>query len=289
MRVTFASFGEHIASSRLRALIPQRELAKTGIERGNDVLIYGKHILPEEWLRGFGKRIFDICDDHFHTPGLRDYYLAHAESADAITCNSEVMRQRIKEETGRDAIVVREPYESPERLPSIGPKLLWFGHASNLPDLNRILPLLKYPLLALSNHPDCVEWTPQAFSTAITEPCIVIIPTGKSLAKSENRFVEAVRRGRFVCAEHLPAYEQFDKFMPLGDIPARIETALEYPEAAKQSILAAQDYIRDRYSPETIAKEWLGVINGVVNVTPTFPGPDVPGMRGANPEGLGNR
>lgn len=266
MKVTFAEYDDVIASSRLRASIPQRELEKLGIERGKDVLIYGKHWLQESALSPFGKRIFDICDDHFHRENLKDYYFRHAEIADAITCNSEVMRDIIKRETGRDAFVVKEPYESPERLPQIGAKLLWYGHCSNMKDLLRIIPQLKYPLLVLSNYPGYPEWTPQAFSMAITEPCIVIIPTGEKKAKSENRMVEAIRRGRYVCAEHLPSYEQFDKFMPLGDIPEHIEMVLDYPEAAKQSILAAQDYIRDRYSPETIAQEWLGVINGVVDL-----------------------
>lgn len=261
MKVTFAAFSPEIASSRLRAAIPQRELERRGIQQGRDVLVYGKHFLSFEQIAPFKKKIYDICDDHFGTPELRDYYLSHAEQADALTCNSEVMRQRIKEETGREATIIREPYESPERQPGIGPKLLWFGHASNLGDLNRLIPHLKHPLLALSNHPDAVQWTPESFSAAITEPCIVIIPTGKSMAKSENRMVEAIRRGRYVCAEHLPAYEPFQRFFHLGDILGHIDYALEIPERAIAAIREAQDYIRDRYSPATVADQWLEVIH----------------------------
>lgn len=261
MKVTFASFGKEIASSRLRAIIPQQELEKLGIEKGNDVLVYGKHVIPKEVSMKFGKRIYDICDDHFTNYELRDYYLEHAQLADLLTCNSEVMKARIKEETGRDAIVIKEPYESPEHLPAIGPKLLWFGHASNLCDLDRILPELKYPLLALSNHPDAVEWTPESFSASITSPCIVIIPTGKSMAKSENRMVESIRRGRYVCAEHLPSYEPFGEFFRLGDIPSHIEEALGDERNSLNRIRQAQDFVRETYSPEAIARQWLGAIN----------------------------
>lgn len=260
MKVTFADFGPEIASSRLRAAIPQREMEKLGICRGRDVLVYGKHVLGFDQIAGFGKKVFDICDDHFRHPELRGYYLEHAERADLLTCNSEVMQRRIREETGRDASVILEPYESPERPAEIGPTLLWYGHASNLQDLRRIRPQLNYPLHALTNHPEYAQWTPQAFSTAIARPCIVVIPTGKSPAKSENRMVEAIRCGRYVCAEHLPAYEPFSGFFPIGDIPAHIEAALDDPEQSLGRIRAAQEYIRSKYSPEAIGKQWLGVI-----------------------------
>ena len=262
MKVTFADFGKDIASSRLRAAIPQYEFARMGIDKGNDVLVYGKHLVSMEVARKFKKRIYDICDNHFHTEGLEDYYREHAREADLVTCNSEVMRKIIKAETGRDAHIVLEPYESSEFIPNIGPRLLWFGHASNFQDLERITPKLRHPLLALSNHPDCATWSRETQKQAMLNPCIVIIPTGKSLAKSENRMVEAIRNGKYVCAEHLPSYEQFEQFFPLGAIPEHIEHALANEKASLEAVREAQHYIRDRYSPKTIAKQWLEVING---------------------------
>lgn len=260
MNATFVSFGPDIASSRLRASIPQRELLKMGVKQGRDVLIYGKHLLTEKDVSHFGKLVFDVCDDHFQNADLGDYYRKHVAMADAVTCNSEVMRDRIKEETGRVATVIREPYESDEKEADIGDLLLWFGHQSNFKDLERIAPELDYPLLILSNKAGYPEWTPENFARAISEPCIVIIPTGKSQAKSENRMVESIRRGRYVCAEHLPSYEQFGQFMPLGNIAEHIESALANPAESIGRIKDAQDYIRERYSPETIARQWLEVI-----------------------------
>jgi len=261
VKVTFAVLDERIASSRLRAKIPQQELAKLGIKQGKDVLIYGKSVVTSEQARRFKYLVYDVCDDHFDTPELKDYYRKHTAEADLVTCNSEVMRERIKAVSGRDAVVIKEPYESDEQTPSIGPYLLWYGHMSNLVDLDRIADSLKHPILALSNHPDCAEWTPESFRAGISTPCIVIIPTGKSLAKSENRMVEAIRNGKYVCAEHLPAYEPFNDFFPLGDIPAQIDWALGNPTEALAQVSKAQSYISKHYSPEKIGRDWLRVLH----------------------------
>lgn len=262
MRVTFADFGPYLASARLRAKIPQRELAKMGILKGNDVLIYGKHWLTDRLLEGFKTLVYDVCDDHFNNKERGQYYRRHTLMADVVTCNSETMRQRILDETGRKAVVIPEPYESQEGTPKIGPNLLWFGHKLNLVDLDRIKYQFKHPLTVLSNHPDCTKWSPEAYQREIAKDCIVVIPTGKSLAKSENRMVEAIRCGRYVCAEPLPSYAPFDIYFPLGDIPKHIDRALANPQDSIQRIKDAQAHIRDKYSPRTIAEKWLEVLHG---------------------------
>ena len=264
MKVTFADFGSKLASSRLRAQIPQQELEKLGISKGKDVLVYGKHYMNFAETDGFQYRIFDVCDDHFNHPELGDYYREHVKRADRVTCNSQVMQDRIKDETGVNAFVVREPYESYERPPAIASELLWVGHASNLPDVSRLFKDLRYPLHILTNAPGFVPWTLDNMDALMSMPSIVIIPTGKSMAKSENRMVEAIRCGHYVCAEYLPSYEPFSQFFPLVDIPTHIEHALHHPEQSINRIQQAQAYIQDRYSPETIGREWLEVINGVI-------------------------
>lgn len=260
MEVTFAYFGPEIASSRLRAKIPQQELAKLGIKQGKDVLIYGKSWIPESELEPFKTRIYDVCDDHFDHEDMGEYYRRHCELADLITCNSEVMKGIIKAKTGRDAFVIREPYEHPEHPAGIAPRLFWYGHKSNFPDLERVAPELKHPLLAMSNYPGCVEWSMEAFDEVMRQDCIVVIPVGKSMAKSENRMVEAIRCGKYVCAEYLPSYEPFTTFFGLGNIPEGIDRALANPPASIAKIKDAQEFIRDRYSPRTIAEQWLEVI-----------------------------
>lgn len=257
-KVTFLHIGDEYASSRLRAIIPQQELKKLGVQKGHDIVVYGKHVIPKSALTGYGIRIYDICDNHFDTPEIAHYYLSHAESADFVTCNSEVMQSIIKEKTGRDAIIVPEPYESDERKPSIGNLLYWFGHKSNHVDIERLAPSLKHKLVTLTNP----EWTMVRHNKIMKNPLVVVIPTGKSMAKSENRMVEAIRQGKYVCAEHLPAYEKFGQFFPLGDIPRHIERALGDIDNSLRCIREAQAFVKLHYSPAIIGRKWLEVIHG---------------------------
>lgn len=259
-KVTFAYYSPEIASSRLRAEIPQQELEKYGVGKGMDVLVYGKHLVPMPTVKKFGQAVYDICDDHFHTPELEKYYREHAANADLITCNSEVMKTIILKETGRDAVVIPEPYESEEREPAIGDLLYWFGHSSNAQDIERLYPQLNGREIVVLTNP---EWTREKHNEVMSLPLIVVIPTGKSMAKSENRMVEAIRQGKYVCAEYLPSYEPFSQFFPLFDIPSHIEWALNNQAEALERIRHAQDYVRDRYSPAAIGKKWMEALNGI--------------------------
>ena len=141
--------------------------------------------------------------------------------------------------------------------------LCWFGHKSNLPDLNRVLPSLDgRKIHILTNMPGYVKWSPENHKAMMRMPSIVILPTGKSMAKSENRMVEAIRGGHYVCAEYLPAYEPFYKFFPELPIHYHVDLAIEFAQESVARIYEAQNYIRDIYSPAAIGREWLEVING---------------------------
>src|SRR5690348_686224 len=95
MRVTFHCNDTKLASSRLRTVIPARELkTEIVIVPDGDVLVWGKHFLDLEIAKRFKKRVFDICDDHFDGPN-GGYYRKALEIADAVTCNSQAMRFRI--------------------------------------------------------------------------------------------------------------------------------------------------------------------------------------------------
>lgn len=246
--MTFADFGPNIASSRLRAAIPQRELAKLGMSKGSDILVYGKHLVPMQVAKRYQKRVFDICDDHFGDQ-FAAYYLEHATKADLVTCNSEAMKDIIRQHTGRIATVIPDPYESDEREPGIGNGLLWFGHQSNLPDLHPYLDLK--PEILTGN-----DWSRDRQLAALEKCEAVIIPTGKSMAKSANRLIEAVMNGRFVVANWLPAYDEFKPWMWVGDIRDGVDWVSHYPKEAVKRVGFCQEYIRDKYSPETIGKQW---------------------------------
>lgn len=249
MRVTFAFLNKEIASSRMRAEIPQRELEKLGVRIGRDVLVYGKHVVPMRAALNFGKRVYDICDDHFHTAHEK-YYREHAAEADMLTVNSEEMAKIVLKETGRWPTVIPDPYESDEQPAGYGEGVLWYGHESNLK--------------TLTPYSDCVDviltgeaWSREKQVQAINDCAIVLIPTDERKGKSANRLIEAVRNGRFVVAGPLPAHDEFEEFMWIGDIREGIEWAKSHKEECIERVKRCQDYIRDKYSPETIGKMWL--------------------------------
>ena len=259
MKVTFASFGPQYASSRLRADIPQQELAKLGIKMGKDVLVYGKHVVTLEQAKSYKKCIFDICDNHFSRKDVGDYYREHAANADLITVNSDEMAGIVSRETGREAMVIPDPYESDEKEPGIVSYPFWFGHESNLSDLERYLPISGLQILTGE------EWSREKQLAMLQECSCVLIPTGKSMSKSANRLIESVRNGRFVIAGELPAHEEFKDLMFVGN---DLKYGLEWfkssnPVDILQRIRDCQTIIRDRYSPGRISRLWLEAIERV--------------------------
>lgn len=252
-QVTFADFGPNIASSRLRAAIPQRELQKLGMGKGSDVLVYGKHLVPMQVAKRYPKRVFDICDDHFGGP-FADYYLEHAAKADLVTCNSDTMAWIVRQHTGRVATVIPDPYESDEKPAGAGDGLLWFGHQSNLQDLHPYIDL-KPEILTGD------DWSREKQLAALERCAAVMIPTGKSMAKSANRLIESVRNGRFVIAGELPAHDEFATWMWVGDIREGVDWFRANTDKAVERVGFCQAYVRQHYSPEAIGRLWFNALS----------------------------
>jgi hypothetical protein len=255
MQVTFAFLSPEIASSRMRAEIPQQELAKLGIQKGTDILVYGKHVIPMRIVTKFKKHVYDICDDHFHTE-MEDYYREHAKKADMITVNSQAMAEIVLAETGRNAVVIPDPYESEEQPSGYGQGVLWYGHQSNLktiePYLDCVDMVLTYP-----------DWTRDKQIEALKCCAVVVIPMDSRKGKSANRLIEAVRNGRFVVAGELPAHDEFKEFMWIGDIREGLAWAKSHPSECIDRIKACQDHIRGKYSPERIGQMWLEALKSI--------------------------
>lgn len=255
MNATFAFLSPDIASSRLRAEIPQRELEKLGIKRGRDILVYSKHVVQMQTAMNFGKRVFDICDDHFHSI-FEQYYREHAMVADLITVNTDEMARIVLKETGRIATVIPDPYESEEQPAGYGEGVLWYGHESNLKTIEPYSGLIDRVL----THP---EWTREKQLEAIKDCAVVVIPTDERKGKSANRLIEAVRNGRFVVAGELPAHDEFKDFMWIGDIKQGLEWAKNNPEQCIKRVDICQNYIRDKFSPKTIGKQWFKALTNI--------------------------
>lgn len=248
MKVTFKHRGAELASSRYRAIIPQRFF-----QVGRDVLVYGKHWAVD--TQGFKKLVFDVCDDHLSHPEHGQTYRERIASADLVTCNSQVMRKVIKIETGRDAVVIPDPYEQPEKPARVHDCLLWFGHRSNIPDLLPWLALLPHVhVVSNADVSGVTTWTPEAMNSAFEAAGLVVIPTGKSMCKSGNRAIESLRRGLFPICGPLPAYADLGVWV--GDIADGVRWALSHQDEVMRRIKSAQGYIREEYGPERIGGLW---------------------------------
>lgn len=266
VNVSFKHCGEWLASSRYRALIPQAELAKLGIGAGREWVVMNKHGWNwEEQTAGFERTCFDICDDNFEHEKWGVHYLSCAQRADLVTCNSMEMRRVIKAKTGMDSVVIPDPYEQPEKPPRVHDRLLWFGHRSNLPDIapwvNRLRGASK-SLTVISNAPDpgITEWSPEVMDREFDFAGLVVIPTGKSMAKSGNRAIEALRRGLFPVCGYLPAYADLGVW--IGDIAEGVAWALSHQDEVLMRIKRAQNYIRGEYSPKRIGALWKAALWG---------------------------
>lgn len=259
MNVSFKHCGSNLASSRYRALIPQRELARLGIDQGREWVVMNKHNWNwEEQTAGYEKACYDVCDDHF-SDGKAEHYIGCCLKADLVTCNSFELQRVIWEKTGKDAVVIPDPYEQPEKPPKVHDRLLWFGHASNLRDLEPWAHKLKR-LEIVTNAPGFIQWSPEEMDRAFDRAGLVIIPTGKSMAKSANRAIESIRRGLFVVAGYLPAYGDLGIY--IGDIEDGVRWALSHKEDAIRRVKRAQAYIRHEYSPQRIGMLWKQALFG---------------------------
>lgn len=265
-----------MASTRYRVVLPAMYLQKHGHEITKDaqVLVFSKSGVEREVLNLYPKKIYDICDDNFDCPKRGPEYVQYAQEANAVTVNSEVMRFIVHKKTGRVATVIPDPYEHAEWKPSWGEGLMWFGHWTNCKDLSRTG--LEATIIT---NPDSVPedsttrtylegkrviaWSQPAMDEAWKSHAVVVIPTGRSMAKSANRLIESVRAGKFVVAEPLPAYEEFARFMWVGEMRAGVEWALGHKQECLERVKACQDYIRHRYSPDRIGGMWETVLSSI--------------------------
>jgi hypothetical protein len=268
-----------IASYRYRCMIPMRELRRIGVDCRigvGDVTVFTKHFFPDDpdvarTLKAHGGQVvYDICDDHFNNPKWEKHYRQMCAVADRLVCSSEQLSERVKQETGRESVVITDPYEYPRVLPrkSGAKNVLWFGHSSNLPGLGDEIPrLTDRQVLVVSSLPSAgakfMEWSREAMFRAFVWADVVIIPVGqteKKKAKSPNRLVEAVRNGKYVVHNPLKAYEGYGMWS--GDIREGLEWADDHPEEVLQAVLKAQELIEQKHSPEAVGKQWMEVLNG---------------------------
>lgn len=262
-----------MASYRFRVAIPAPLL---GCEYeigtyGNPSFFY-KHFEGDiELAKAAGPFVFDVVNDHFG--GKHDYhYRWMCEHASAVTCSSAEMAAIIKRWTGRDAVVIDDPYENAEWEPQcLGPEVLWLGHEANIPSLleqmDNLEKLATLPILLTVctnfQHPEALPWSPDTERRSLGR-CALMLVTGNNKGASANRIVKSLRAGRFVvCPPGTPAWDEWADCIWVGDVKEGIEWAFNNREEACRKIAAGQARLKEKNSPKTIAAQWMEVFASI--------------------------
>ena len=272
--------GPQTASFRYRAQMPAEQVSrhngfKTALNQDGeyDIVVVAKPTkgtvpIAEQAKKDGAKIVVDFSDDHF-TDEHKAKYAAMAQIADHIVVASDVMRTRIQRYLDCDATVIPDPYEQPEFAPHAdGDDYLWFGHQSNFQDLVPHLWMFKDRKLRVltgpKELPHTTVWTPENMVKMFAQSNIAVFPTRSGAEfKSANRLLNTIRAGCFpICQQH-PAYMEFRPFIWVGDMNTGLKWSAAFKQDLNDCVAAAQDYIRDRYSPETLGKKWADMLEGI--------------------------
>ncbi len=164
-------------------------------------------------------------------------------------------------------------------------RVLWFGHATNLPLFERyalrlaalqgvevvvstsaaaIAPLsARFPSIAF------VPWTKDGFVALLQSCALTVLPHDggeNDRSKSNNRMIASITWGVPAVVSRTPEYERtareagveqalFDGPEELGEVVERLRS----PAARRAYLEAAQGEVWRRYSPEAVARRFLAV------------------------------
>lgn len=290
MNLSYVTTGhEGIASFRYRIQEPAMHLHKHGVfptisnkaHEDAKVVLFSKHWTSNDvsyarFCKLRGQRvIYDICDDHFDT--MPEHYNAMCSIADTITVNSEAMATRVKEATGRDAVVIPDPVLSPRGDYKQGePRLLWYGQKMNIQGLYDVYPKdVQLPMEVIVpsrleppehfNRPwlTWTQWHKDIIEEAAQRATIAVLPyrQGKD-AKSANRVLEALWSGLCVCTDPIPSVQEiktdciFD--LSKGSLQEGVQFFTSRSFAEEMGLI--QKWIEWKFSPDAVTKQWAKVI-----------------------------
>ena len=294
------------ASHRLRGEVTCQALANQGYDAkildnwndvdSNTIIIFLKlsSVASIQRAKDLGaKTIYDLCDNKF---GEKAEYEPCCRLADAVSVNSINMGISVKHHTGRDSIIMPDPYERPKLTPKFNPnkelKLLWFGSQSSfkyLPVVEIWLRLEKeivnYTYTMVSSKTDRLlnkmsmrqakgqisginfskldmqEWSWDHQGKLLTECDIVLMPVQtdnpRTDTKSANRVIDSLISGRFVITTPLASYEEFAPYTWQGDYIEGIKWACDNPDQVIDRITKGQQYVEQNYSAGALSSKYI--------------------------------
>ena len=304
------------ASQRFRGLVPLQHMLPTDgyIDRveeatKDDIVIMSKAIEIKDfmYLKDMGiKFIFDICDNKWRMGKDRQKNTALMNAgclhANLITTTCGQLKQKIYEETGKDALIIDDPYERAIEEPTFKPheknlNICYFGGRKSfwLVNWEEVIASLNYVckqlgveyilncitqkhLLAskkITHHyyPDgpviMYEWNYELQKDLVKKSDFVLLPVPNENPlvfsyKSPNRVIDSIAQGKYVISTNgVISYEQFGDFIGLGSLQRNIKWAIQNPKGVISKIKEGQKYIKKYQSPEVIAKQWMRLRNKV--------------------------
>jgi hypothetical protein len=294
------------ASHRLRGEVTAKALAEQGYDSkiltdwndvdSNTIVVFLKRSQPHSIQRAKdlgAKTIYDLCDNKFEE---KEEYEPCCQLADLVSVNSVQMGVSTKHHTGRDSIVMPDPYERPKLPVNFNPgkevKLLWFGSQSSF----KFLPLVevwqrlekeivnyKYTMVSAKTDRvlskmstrqskgqisginfsklDMREWSWELQGQLLSECDIVLMPVQtdnpRTDTKSANRLIDSVISGKFVITTPLASYVEFAPYTWQEDYIQGIKWALQNPEEVRNKILQGQQYVEENYSAKVLSKKFI--------------------------------
>lgn len=263
MRVGYAvGVNPELASYRLRVALPASHLTCPYVlgAAGSPTFFYKD---ADPWLAKSlsGGIVYDVVNDHFDGPSA-EKYRGMCKVADTITVASPTMAEIVRKHTGREAVVIDDPYENDERSPECnGDIVLWFGHSANLKSL---FPYRDIPGLRVSsNVKQAMPWS-RLHEDGYLKYAAVVLLTGNNPGASANRVVKSIRAGRFVVAPPgIPAWDELADYCWIGDPREGVKWALNNREEACLKVAKGQKYMRERFTPNLIAGKWMEVFASI--------------------------
>jgi hypothetical protein len=299
-------FNSKRASHRLRGDVTCQSLLEQGYDAkiltdwsevdSDTIVIFLKHSSVDsiQRARDLGARtVYDLCDNKFNE---KQEYKPCCLTADLVSVNSVQMGVSVKTHTGRDSIVMPDPFERPRLLPKFSPggdiNLLWFGSQSSF----KFLPMAEiwqrlekevcnYSYTMVSAKTDRVfskfqlrqrkgavsginldrvnmkEWTWELQGQLLEQCDIVLMPVQtnnpRTDTKSANRVIDSLISGRFVITTPLASYEEFASYTWQGDYIEGIKWAIENPDQVVDRIKKGQQYVEENYSAARLSKQFI--------------------------------
>ena len=261
------------------------------------IFLKGTQVHTIQHARALGAQtVYDLCDNKFDE---KQEYAPCCLAADLVSVNSVQMGVSVKTYTGRDSIVMPDPFERPKLAPAFAPgkelKLLWFGSQSSF----KFLPIVelwqrleneiknyRYTMVsskterllskmtlrqakgAVSNinfdRLDMRAWTWELQGQLLQDCDIVLMPVltdnPRTDTKSANRVIDSLISGRFVITTPLASYEEFAPYTWQGDYIEGIKWACDNPDQVIEMITAGQQYTEQNYSARVLSKQLINSI-----------------------------